>query len=116
MLYLGRMVEIDTAEQVFADPRHPYTRALMAAMPVVSEAEERAKPDAGRIAGEVPNAAAVPSGCSFHPRCPRAMPQCRTVVPVMTMPSATEEATGHAVRCLLYPAVAAPARQMDLTQ
>ncbi len=115
ILYLGRLSEIGSAAQVFAAPRHPYTRALIAAVPVVSEAEERAKPDAGRIRGEVPNAAAMPPGCSFHPRCPRVMDTCRSVVPVMTMPFAQAAEQGHGVRCLLFPAATVTAQQMDVT-
>jgi oligopeptide/dipeptide ABC transporter ATP-binding protein len=73
ILYLGRVVEIGTAEEIFADPKHPYTRALLDTVP---------DPDLSRGAhrrvarGEIPDAARPPSGCSFHPRCPLAFEPC----------------------------------------
>jgi peptide/nickel transport system ATP-binding protein len=73
IMYLGRIVEIGPAEQIYADPKHPYTRSLLAAIP---------EPDPRRAAprdlprGEVPDAASPPLGCSFHPRCPAAFAPC----------------------------------------
>jgi peptide/nickel transport system ATP-binding protein len=73
IMYLGRVVEYGPAEQIYADPRHPYTQALLRAIP---------EPDPGRAVprdlprGEVPDAALPPLGCSFHPRCPVAFEQC----------------------------------------
>ncbi|HZS30283.1 MAG TPA: ABC transporter ATP-binding protein [Gaiellaceae bacterium] len=73
IMYLGRIVEIGDAESIYADPKHPYTRALLRAIPEPDPA--RAVPrDLPR--GEVPDAASPPLGCSFHPRCPLAFEPC----------------------------------------
>jgi len=73
IMYLGRIVEIGPAESIYADPKHPYTQALLRAIPEPNP--ERSVPrDLPR--GEVPDAASPPLGCSFHPRCPRAFEPC----------------------------------------
>ncbi|GII86097.1 ABC transporter ATP-binding protein [Sphaerisporangium siamense] len=77
VMYLGRFVETGDAEQVFADPRHPYTRALLAAVPGL----DHRRPDAP--AGEVPSAVAPPPGCRFHTRCPLALDLCRRAEPAL---------------------------------
>lgn len=73
IMYLGRIVEIGEAEGIYADPKHPYTRALLQAIPV-PDPERRTKKVLPR--GEVPNAIWPPTGCRFHPRCPVALPTC----------------------------------------
>ncbi|HEX6194780.1 MAG TPA: ABC transporter ATP-binding protein [Jiangellaceae bacterium] len=73
IMYLGRLVEIGPTEEIFADPKHPYTQALLAAVPD-PDPERRVPRDLPR--GEIPDAAAPPHGCSFHPRCPFAFEPC----------------------------------------
>ncbi|CEJ15739.1 Oligopeptide transport ATP-binding protein OppF [bacterium YEK0313] len=77
ILYLGRIVELAPAEDLFAAPNHPYTRALLAEVPRVDTGKRRFKP----IEGEIPSPLAPPPGCHFHPRCPLAQARCRTEVP-----------------------------------
>jgi peptide/nickel transport system ATP-binding protein/oligopeptide transport system ATP-binding protein len=78
VMYLGKIVEMGPAEQVYRDPQHPYTRALLSAAPVPDPARRR-----GRIVlgGDVPSPARPPAGCAFHPRCPVAVSRCRTETP-----------------------------------
>jgi peptide/nickel transport system ATP-binding protein len=73
VMYLGRLVEIATAERLFAVPRHPYTRLLLDTIPSVMMTGREREP----VAGEVPNPMSPPSGCGFHPRCPFANDRCR---------------------------------------
>ncbi len=73
IMYLGRVVELGPTEEIFADPKHPYTRALLGAVPD-PDPERRVPRDLPR--GEIPDAAAPPHGCSFHPRCPLAFEPC----------------------------------------
>jgi peptide/nickel transport system ATP-binding protein len=73
VMYLGRLAEIADAKALFSQPRHPYTRMLLDAVPDLEMSGRRRTP----VAGEVPNPLAPPSGCSFHPRCPHANERCR---------------------------------------
>jgi peptide/nickel transport system ATP-binding protein len=93
VMYLGRLVEIAPTEQLFAKPLHPYTEALMAAVPQPDPRGNRARK---RVPprGEIANAANPPSGCSFHPRCPYAQPRCSAEVPALRA-----VAGGRQVRC-----------------
>ncbi|QJQ97113.1 ATP-binding cassette domain-containing protein [Halomonas sp. PA5] len=77
VMYLGRIAEIAPAERLFADPRHPYSRMLLAAVPSL----EGAGKERSVIQGEVPNPVHPPSGCPFHPRCPHANQRCKREVP-----------------------------------
>ena len=80
VMYLGRPVEKGTCEDIFANPRHPYTRALLSATPV---ADPRHKRDRIRLTGEIPSPIAPPPGCTFHPRCPLANERCRMESPAL---------------------------------
>ena len=73
IMYLGKIVEIGSAAEIFANPRHPYTQALLKAIPDVSNV---GGPPAELPRGEIPDAARPPQGCPFHPRCPRAFGAC----------------------------------------
>ncbi len=73
IMYLGRIVEMGPARDIYADPKHPYTRALLAAIPI-PDPTKRTRKELPR--GEVPDAVHPPAGCRFHPRCPVALPSC----------------------------------------
>jgi peptide/nickel transport system ATP-binding protein len=79
IMYLGRIVEEGPADQVFAQPNHPYTQALLAEVPRL----DRRKRDFTPVKGEIPSPFAPPPGCHFHPRCPHAMDRCRSEVPAL---------------------------------
>jgi oligopeptide transport system ATP-binding protein len=98
VMYLGRIVEIAGRDELYRSPLHPYTEALLAAVPVADPEIEARRPRA-IVKGEVGSALKPPSGCRFHPRCPKAMEKCRTVDPALTMLGA-----GRAVACHLHAA------------
>jgi oligopeptide/dipeptide ABC transporter ATP-binding protein len=94
VMYLGRIVEEGTAVDVIERPRHPYTQALVAAVPVArATREERPEP----LAGELPDATSIPPGCRFHPRCPRRFEPCDAVDPSLY----EADGEGHRAACLL---------------
>jgi peptide/nickel transport system ATP-binding protein len=77
VMYLGRIVELAEAAELFSRPRHPYTRMLLDAVPDLGMSGKPRTP----VAGEVPNPLAPPAGCAFHPRCPHANARCRVERP-----------------------------------
>ncbi|OLC31126.1 MAG: peptide ABC transporter ATP-binding protein [Armatimonadetes bacterium 13_1_40CM_64_14] len=109
VMYLGKLAELADTAALFSSPRHPYTRMLLSAIPVVSDEEEALKPRWVAPRGETPSPAHVPSGCSFHPRCPEAFAICPRLDPVV---AATDG--GGLVRCHLYPGCT-PAEGVDAT-
>ena len=93
VMYLGRIVESAPAADLFSRPAHPYTQALLAEAPTLKVQKKKFV----AIQGEMPSPLAPPPGCHFHPRCPSAMPRCRSEVPALR-----EVAGGHTVACHLH--------------
>jgi peptide/nickel transport system ATP-binding protein/oligopeptide transport system ATP-binding protein len=91
VMYLGRLVELAPKNELYAKPSHPYTRALLSAVPIPNPEKKR---DRHSISGDVPSPISPPKGCHFHPRCQEAKPICREEVPEFR-----EFAPDHWVRC-----------------
>ncbi len=94
VMYLGKIVEYGSVDEVLNSPKHPYTQALLSAVPVIKSESNR---KIIRLHGDLPSPANPPSGCHFHPRCPKAMPICSGEYPEITRFSET-----HASSCYLY--------------
>jgi peptide/nickel transport system ATP-binding protein len=97
IMYLGKVCEIASADEFFSRPFHPYTQMLLSAIPVLSEEEEKLKPERIVSTGEIPSPVNIPPGCSFHLRCPMKMEICSQVDPVMVVVEPE-----HTVRCHLF--------------
>ena len=93
IMYAGKVVEYTDKRKLFTNPKHPYTLGLFNSIPNIEEDEDRLKP----IKGLMPDPTNLPSGCPFHPRCPKATAECSKRVP-----KKTEVEPGHYVNCLLY--------------
>ena len=93
VMYLGKLMEISPAEELYSKPIHPYTSALLSAIPIPDPKQNRAR-ERTVVSGEPPNPIRPPSGCRFHTRCPRASELCREVEPPLT-----EYAGGHLAAC-----------------
>jgi oligopeptide/dipeptide ABC transporter ATP-binding protein len=96
VMYLGKLVELAPADEIYAKPLHPYTQALLAAIPKPDPAA-KAESATRRLSGDVPNPLAPPAGCRFHTRCPHATEQCKTAEPPFV-----EVEKGHWVACFLH--------------
>ncbi len=93
VMYLGKIVELGPTKEVFSDPLHPYTEALLQAVPKMDPRSGQKKI---LLEGDVPSPINPPAGCPFHPRCPKATPECSTCVPKLE-----EVRPGHFVSCCL---------------
>ena len=91
VMYVGKIVEVAETEEIFDNPKHPYTSALLSSVPIP---DPRARAQRTILQGEVANPANLPSGCHFHPRCPHAQDICRTESPILE-----EVAPGHFASC-----------------
>jgi oligopeptide transport system ATP-binding protein len=100
VMYLGQVVERAPRQALFDQPRHPYTRALLSALPVPNPRVE-ARRQRIILAGDVPNPAAPPTGCRFHPRCPWAQPRCAQEAPPLV-----EATPDHVVACHFWREIA----------
>ena len=94
VMYLGKIVEEIESKNIFNASRHPYTKALISAVPVP---DPKNKSKRIILNGDIPSPADIPSGCSFHPRCPQAFANCKKISPQLAGTPANK------VRCLLYP-------------
>lgn len=94
VMYLGGLVEVGTTEDIFANPLHPYTKALFSAIPMP---DPEIKTDRIILEGSIPSPANPPSGCKFHTRCSECMERCKTEVP-----KEIDMGNGHVVKCHLY--------------
>ncbi|WP_313897613.1 ABC transporter ATP-binding protein [Bacillus litorisediminis] len=94
VMYLGKIVELASTEELFENPKHPYTKALISAVPVSHPDEKRERII---LTGDVPSPANPPKGCSFHPRCSECMAICQTEAPPVI-----EMENGHTVACHLF--------------
>jgi oligopeptide/dipeptide ABC transporter ATP-binding protein len=90
-MYLGHIVEIGPADDVYFNPKHPYTQALISAVPIADPQQKRERII---LRGEIPSLLHKPSGCPFHPRCPIARPDCAQETPPLQ-----EKAPEHWVAC-----------------
>jgi oligopeptide transport system ATP-binding protein len=97
VMYLGQLMEVAGRDALFTAPRHPYTRALISAIPALTP---RGRRERLRLAGDVPSAMRVPPGCRFHTRCPFAEDRCRNEVPDLRQVAGGVEVP-HQVRCHL---------------
>ena len=89
-MYLGEIVEIAQTEEIFKNPLHPYTKALLSSVPQINKTDKKII-----LKGDLPSPANPPKGCKFHTRCPYAMVKCKTCIP-------KKSGIRHKVRCFIY--------------
>lgn len=100
VMYLGKVVEFASTEEIFADPKHPYTQALIASVPQMNPAARSVRMV---IKGDIPSPRNPPNGCHFHPRCPQVMAVCsQTAPPKVSLQSTTQDLGTHQVSCYLH--------------
>lgn len=97
VMYLGKIVEIADYRDLYDNPKHPYTEALLSAVP---EPDPKKKKQRIILTGDIPSPAKVPTGCYFHPRCPKVQDSCKTTTPKL---ASIEGNPTHEVSCILYP-------------
>ncbi|MCP4623481.1 MAG: ATP-binding cassette domain-containing protein [bacterium] len=97
VMYLGKIVETASDRELYLNPKHPYTQALLSAVPTAAPGAREKRKNRQLLAGDVPSPINPPSGCRFHTRCPRVMDECRR-----REPPVTETAPDHWVSCFLY--------------
>ncbi len=105
VMYLGKIVEMAERNELYADPLHPYTKALLSAVPIPDPVIEKRR-ERIILSGDVPSPINPPSGCHFHTRCPYAMEVCRRIDPIFA-----DQGNGHFVACHLYPGSGADTAQ-----
>ncbi|MBL4576168.1 MAG: peptide ABC transporter substrate-binding protein, partial [Opitutaceae bacterium] len=94
VMYLGKIVELGKAADIIEKPQHPYTQALVSAIPIADPDKERAR-ESTVLRGDPPSPINPPSGCSFHPRCPHATAEC-----AQTIPALISTGTNHSAACI----------------
>ena len=94
IMYLGEIVEIGNTEEIFSDPKHPYTKALLSSVPELNPQKEKNQVE---LKGELPSPEKIPTGCKFHTRCPFVMDICKSQVPEQTNFNKS-----HSCKCFLY--------------
>ena len=99
VMYLGRLVEVSPAQELYRNALHPYTQALIAAIPTIDDGTGGPRRERTILSGDLPSPTNPPAGCPFHTRCPHATERCRT-----KRPDLTEVSPGHFVACHLHPA------------
>jgi len=97
VMYLGKLVELADRDALYEDPLHPYTKALLSAVPIPDPIVEKRR-ERIILTGDVPSPINPPSGCHFHTRCPYVMPVCKEIDPIFA-----DQGNGHFVACHLYP-------------
>ncbi|GGI03049.1 ABC transporter ATP-binding protein [Egicoccus halophilus] len=112
VMYLGRIVEEGDRRQVITRPQHPYTRALLSAVPVPDPVRERARRRVS-LAGDVPSPMDPPSGCRFRTRCPEVFEACGRVDPDLQAVGSDGDRDGHRAACLLHGEVGQPVERSD---